>query len=195
MIIASANIRMATSVICALVRSVGKLSPLCELVTFYNLPIIPFVTCSRALLKRHMSVHNGHKDFECTECTYASSHKSNLERHLIRVHGHTAKVSPMIQIKRDAITAGLDVGVEDSIARPRLCMLPYKCPRCLCSFHSQFEYAEHCKFCSNHDESTINAAIALAQLQHSPQFYDSAFIYKLEVSEYIEVSQASCSDL
>lgn len=41
--------------------------------------------CRKALLKRHLSVHNGQKDFVCTVCDYATSHKSNLERHR-RVH-------------------------------------------------------------------------------------------------------------
>ena len=36
----------------------------------------------RALLRRHQSVHTGLKDFHCDLCCYASSHKSNLERHL-----------------------------------------------------------------------------------------------------------------
>ncbi|KAL4220185.1 hypothetical protein ACF0H5_020593 [Mactra antiquata] len=37
--------------------------------------------CRKALLKRHLSVHNGQKDFVCPLCDYATSHKSNLERH------------------------------------------------------------------------------------------------------------------
>ncbi|CAG5125284.1 unnamed protein product [Candidula unifasciata] len=37
--------------------------------------------CRKALLKRHLSVHNGQKDFICDVCDYATSHKSNLERH------------------------------------------------------------------------------------------------------------------
>ncbi|XP_061170827.1 histone-lysine N-methyltransferase MECOM-like [Saccostrea echinata] len=37
--------------------------------------------CRKALLKRHLSVHNGKKDFRCHLCDYATSHKSNLERH------------------------------------------------------------------------------------------------------------------
>ncbi|XP_072035300.1 uncharacterized protein [Amphiura filiformis] len=41
--------------------------------------------CRKALLKRHMSVHNGIKEFTCKLCNYATSHKSNLERHQ-RVH-------------------------------------------------------------------------------------------------------------
>ncbi|KAL3847504.1 hypothetical protein ACJMK2_018410 [Sinanodonta woodiana] len=41
--------------------------------------------CRKALLKRHLSVHNGQKDFVCSTCDYATSHKSNLERHR-RVH-------------------------------------------------------------------------------------------------------------
>ncbi|PVD18497.1 hypothetical protein C0Q70_21046 [Pomacea canaliculata] len=41
--------------------------------------------CRKALLKRHLSVHNGQKEFLCSVCDYATSHKSNLERHR-RVH-------------------------------------------------------------------------------------------------------------
>ena len=41
--------------------------------------------CRKALLKRHLSVHNGQKEFICNVCDYATSHKSNLERHR-RVH-------------------------------------------------------------------------------------------------------------
>lgn len=37
--------------------------------------------CRKALLKRHLTVHNGRKDFSCSKCDYATSHKSNLERH------------------------------------------------------------------------------------------------------------------
>lgn len=45
---------------------------------------------SRALLKRHMNVHSGQKDFTCGSCDYATSHKSNLERHIFRLHGESA---------------------------------------------------------------------------------------------------------
>ena len=37
--------------------------------------------CRKALLRRHLSVHSGQKDFICPLCSYATSHKSNLERH------------------------------------------------------------------------------------------------------------------
>ena len=37
--------------------------------------------CRKALLKRHLTVHSGQKDFSCDLCDYATSHKSNLERH------------------------------------------------------------------------------------------------------------------
>lgn len=132
-----------------------------------------------------MSVHNGHKDFVCSECSYASSHKSNLERHLIRVHGQILQL-PLLRMKRDATIAELDTEVDPS-SRFRLCFMPYKCLLCQSVFQSQFDYTEHYKFCSNHDELTINAAIALAQLKHSPQFYDNGRIPKLEVSEFVQV--------
>ncbi|KAK3605612.1 hypothetical protein CHS0354_027274 [Potamilus streckersoni] len=44
--------------------------------------------CRKALLKRHLSVHNGQKEFVCSVCDYATSHKSNLERHR-KVHCRT----------------------------------------------------------------------------------------------------------
>ncbi|XP_013382312.1 zinc finger protein 335 [Lingula anatina] len=37
--------------------------------------------CRKALLKRHITVHSGKKDFVCSFCGYATSHRSNLERH------------------------------------------------------------------------------------------------------------------
>lgn len=37
--------------------------------------------CRKALLKRHLAVHDGRKDYACADCGYATSHKSNLERH------------------------------------------------------------------------------------------------------------------
>ena len=37
--------------------------------------------CRKALLKRHLTVHSGQKDYVCGRCDYATSHKSNLERH------------------------------------------------------------------------------------------------------------------
>ncbi|XP_013793797.1 zinc finger protein 596-like, partial [Limulus polyphemus] len=42
--------------------------------------------CRRALLRRHMSVHNGLKEFSCELCIYATSPKSSLERHQFRIH-------------------------------------------------------------------------------------------------------------
>lgn len=42
--------------------------------------------CRKALLKRHLAVHNGQKEYGCGNCEYATSHKSNLERHR-KVHG------------------------------------------------------------------------------------------------------------
>ena len=41
--------------------------------------------CRKALLKRHLTVHSGQKDHVCELCDYATSHKSNLERHR-RIH-------------------------------------------------------------------------------------------------------------
>ena len=38
------------------------------------------------MLKRHKSVHDGIKEFICSKCTYATSHKSNLDRHCLKIH-------------------------------------------------------------------------------------------------------------
>ncbi|XP_063866912.1 zinc finger protein 628-like [Scylla paramamosain] len=51
----------------------------------YMCPICRHVFCRKALLKRHLSVHTGIKEFICCLCGYDTSHKSNLERHM-RTH-------------------------------------------------------------------------------------------------------------
>ncbi|KAG0711903.1 Glucan 1,6-alpha-glucosidase [Chionoecetes opilio] len=51
----------------------------------YMCPVCRHVFCRKALLKRHLSVHTGIKDFICCFCGYDTSHKSNLERHM-RTH-------------------------------------------------------------------------------------------------------------
>lgn len=38
----------------------------------------------KALLARHVAVHNGRKEFLCPQCGYASCNKSNLDRHIRR---------------------------------------------------------------------------------------------------------------
>lgn len=48
----------------------------------YTCPVCRHVFCRKALLRRHLSVHTGIKDFICSVCKYDTSHKSNLERHL-----------------------------------------------------------------------------------------------------------------
>ncbi|XP_045199754.2 zinc finger protein 543-like isoform X1 [Mercenaria mercenaria] len=60
--------------------------------------------CRKALLKRHLSVHNGQKDFVCPVCDYATSHKSNLERHR-KVHCRPEDRKP----------GELDCGEEDEV--------------------------------------------------------------------------------
>ncbi|CAF0754195.1 unnamed protein product [Rotaria sordida] len=43
--------------------------------------------CRKALLRRHQSIHSGQKTFFCPICSYSTSHKGNLDRH-IRIHRH-----------------------------------------------------------------------------------------------------------
>lgn len=47
----------------------------------YRCSICARVFQRKALLMRHMAVHNDKKEFRCPLCTYETSHKSNLERH------------------------------------------------------------------------------------------------------------------
>ncbi|ESO12659.1 hypothetical protein HELRODRAFT_62884, partial [Helobdella robusta] len=56
--------------------------------------------CRKALLKRHLAVHSGKKDFACHLCDYASSHKSNLDRHK-KVHGKKCFQCPQCKYATD----------------------------------------------------------------------------------------------
>lgn len=47
----------------------------------YDCKVCGRTFCRKALLKRHITVHSGQKDFVCGLCGYATSHKSNLDRH------------------------------------------------------------------------------------------------------------------
>lgn len=73
--------------------------------------------CRKALLKRHLSVHNGQKDFVCTVCDYATSHKSNLERHR-KVHlrqedaSDDASTGNGMEMEREASPTSMEKGDE-----------------------------------------------------------------------------------
>ncbi|CAD5119429.1 DgyrCDS8041 [Dimorphilus gyrociliatus] len=56
--------------------------------------------CRKALLKRHLAVHSGKKDFTCTQCDYATSHKSNLERHK-KVHERHSHKEEIQEVKKE----------------------------------------------------------------------------------------------
>ncbi|XP_013793775.1 zinc finger protein 816-like [Limulus polyphemus] len=67
--------------------------------------------CRRALLRRHMSAHNGLKEFLCELCIYATSHKSNLERHQFRIHGIPEKKHR----KRNSVSKKLGASSSSSL--------------------------------------------------------------------------------
>ncbi|XP_050391242.1 zinc finger protein 585B [Patella vulgata] len=76
--------------------------------------------CRKALLKRHLSVHNGQKDFVCSVCDYATSHKSNLERHR-KVHlrqddGEDQSSSPLYEENKSS-----DANMADSSDELSIC--------------------------------------------------------------------------
>src|SRR5690348_3759056 len=101
---------------------------------------------SRALLKRHSSVHTGRKDFACEfdECPYTSSHKSNLERHVIRKHvggggnksdSATSGEDEAKEAPQAVVATGRQIGSSEMWAsRIRLCHQLYKCESCKMQF-------------------------------------------------------------
>lgn len=68
------------------------LKPVSDLLLIF-LKICGRVFCRRALLRRHHAVHSGFKEFSCQLCDYATSHKSNLERHM-KIHESTSSPIP-----------------------------------------------------------------------------------------------------
>ncbi|XP_055867741.1 zinc finger protein 418-like [Biomphalaria glabrata] len=68
--------------------------------------------CRKALLRRHLTVHSGQKDFFCALCGYATSHKSNLERHQ---KVHTKKDPSDTRLKREC---SFKKSITNEIRRP-----------------------------------------------------------------------------
>lgn len=56
----------------------------------YHCDVCRRTFCRKALLRRHQSIHSGHKAFVCRICSYSTSHKGNLDRHT-RVHRQNRK--------------------------------------------------------------------------------------------------------
>jgi len=132
-----------------------------------------------------MNVHSGQKDHRCPECFYATSHKSNLDRHVSRVHRTRDESDKRCLRKRSRFsidqedtmsTASFssDKMSEDSNgpSKPRLCFLPYKCPTCQASFNSQISLVQHCQEhesvgLEEEDENVLMAARVLFQMKYS----------------------------
>ena len=126
-----------------------------------------------------MNVHSGFKEFKCVHCTYATSHKSNLDRHFTRLHGE--QQVPRNFSKRQKISQegylsesmNLDSGSEDSTScRPRLYLQPYRCISCDSGFYSQKDHFQHSERCRSRTNMSDNnevqmAALALIELKHS----------------------------
>lgn len=134
-----------------------------------------------------MNVHSGQKEYRCELCVYATSHKSNLERHCSRLHGanfslKSRKVIPKTRTAssiKDETDQGEDSSGSEisfdqprkSFPKPRLCAQLYRCSRCDSQFHSQVEHANHTSSCTTAqdrevDESVVMAALALTQLRY-----------------------------
>ncbi|KAI1295611.1 putative zinc finger protein [Halotydeus destructor] len=125
----------------------------------------------RALLRRHMSVHSGEKDHQCDACDYASSHKSNLDRHLKRIHGRDAEpCRPKKRVKMEVEVKSKPEVIEDIAQQPkiRLCKMSYKCSVCETDFQSQYECTLHESDCA-----LIFAAQALVTFKSSCRNFGS----------------------
>lgn len=112
---------------------------------------------------------------------YATSHKSNLERHCQRLHGFdlTTKSgyrSEAVESKRRTNVHDFESSCEETkCPKPRLCNQLYQCLSCDLSFHSQIEHSRHTEVCAiSHatasDESVVLAALALTQLKYGSPF-------------------------
>lgn len=135
-----------------------------------------------------MNVHSGRKEFSCDYCMYATSHKSNLERHCQRLHGvdggTRSRADESVSLKMDDhndVSDEFESSCEESslsssgASKPRLCSQPYQCLSCDLSFHSQAEHTLHSEICAisrktSVDDSVLLAALALTQLKYGTSF-------------------------
>lgn len=119
---------------------------------------------------------------------YATSHKSNLDRHCHRLHGvdsgtrSRAEESGLVKMaeRNDASDEFESSCEENSVSsssgsKPRLCSQPYQCLSCDLSFHSQAEHTLHSEICAisrktSVDDSVVLAALALTQLKYGTTF-------------------------
>ena len=137
-----------------------------------------------------MNVHSGRKEFTCEYCEYATSHKSNLERHCQRLHGvdcsNRVRGEESVSGKMDHQTdmsddfeSSCEESRFSSSGKPRLFSKPYQCLSCDLSFHSQAEHSLHSEVCAisrktSVDESVVLAALALTQLKYGTSFNSGA---------------------
>ncbi|XP_002741063.1 uncharacterized protein LOC100368392 [Saccoglossus kowalevskii] len=150
----------------------------------YNCTVCRKNFCRKALLKRHLTVHSGQKEFSCELCGYATSHKSNLERHK-KVH-IKAFMPPVLDRLETSPTLGImetesvvslgsaqgtmkasssddeelsDTESDNSRASRdtyRLWKTPYKCSSCGVLLGTQRNLIRHRRIEHYHDEKFLD---------------------------------------
>ncbi|XP_071497708.1 zinc finger Y-chromosomal protein 2-like [Diadema antillarum] len=119
------------------------------------------VFCRRALLKRHVSVHSGAKEFECAYCHYATSYKSNLGRHMrsppsVNSHSSLASSSPSSSLsdsrspsppsssKPPSMSFRGDYSKDTKLpSKKRMIATPFRCRVCRLRWSTEQELISH----------------------------------------------------